>query len=496
MAKPTDPQELTIIKAQDAYNAAAAAIEELLDDVPNPTWDSSRMDTWLINAITHWSTSPLAAPSNPMTPLPPVMKTQATGPKTPKCTPPPCNQTIGSSVPHLNLLTANPNAPALSYSSTPAPAKTNPVNQLPVMSQPQAPSTTMTRTQVALPLVDKAPGDQQSSTQKKVTPKPSTARTSALFQVASSNLGWGSPAWTSPSLTDFSPLSPPGFDVSFPPDLTSALHQKPNAFKFGLPTHATQSEVSSKLSSSHPLAIDTATCSSVIPGPNPVQEVSIGLPLGGHRPLFFPGTDEEKEQICGDLVEDSHFREEIASTNVNPSTTYLKATQGSKADAPKKKKKDVKRKDKAPEVAVPHKRALDDDNSAPTVERPATKKLKLKDTKITNDKVVHAMPAIRKCGPRPSKPPAVTLGIGGGGFGEKVPLSAKAIENGLKSIGVLEVEEDFGEFVKVDETLNTVEGALDTLAQHTDYIEDILINYMASDEPPGSVCSEFTDFTC
>ena len=44
----------------------------------------------------------------------------------------------------------------------------------------------------------------------------------------------------------------------------------------------------------------------------------------------------------------------------------------------------------------------------------------------------------------------MTLGVGGGGFWEKVPSTAKAIKNGLKSIGVLEVEEDFGDFVKVD----------------------------------------------
>ncbi len=60
------------------------------------------------------------------------------------------------------------------------------------------------------------------------------------------------------------------------------------------------------------------------------------------------------------------------------------------------------------------------------------------------------MPAIHTYGPGPSKPLAVTLGVGGGGFGEKVPPSAKVIKNGLKSIGVLEVEEDFGDFVKVD----------------------------------------------
>ncbi len=55
MAEPTDPQELAKVQAQDAYNTAAAAIDDLLDDFPNPTWDSTRMDTWLIDAVSHWS---------------------------------------------------------------------------------------------------------------------------------------------------------------------------------------------------------------------------------------------------------------------------------------------------------------------------------------------------------------------------------------------------------------------------------------------------------
>ncbi len=55
MAEPTDPQELTVVKAQDAYNSSASSIEDLLDNFPNPTWDSTWMDTWLINTLTHWS---------------------------------------------------------------------------------------------------------------------------------------------------------------------------------------------------------------------------------------------------------------------------------------------------------------------------------------------------------------------------------------------------------------------------------------------------------
>ncbi len=63
---------------------------------------------------------------------------------------------------------------------------------------------------------------------------------------------------------------------------------------------------------------------------------------------------------------------------------------------------------------------------------------------------VAATKAIRKRGPGPAKPPPVTLGISGKGFGEKVPASAKVVENGIKTIGVLTVNKDFGEFVEVD----------------------------------------------
>ncbi len=56
MADPTDPAELVKAQAQDMYNAAAVAFEDLLDDFPNPTWDSAKMDTWLIDAISHLTT--------------------------------------------------------------------------------------------------------------------------------------------------------------------------------------------------------------------------------------------------------------------------------------------------------------------------------------------------------------------------------------------------------------------------------------------------------
>ncbi len=41
--------------------------------------------------------------------------------------------------------------------------------------------------------------------------------------------------------------------------------------------------------------------------------------------------------------------------------------------------------------------------------------------------------------------------VSGRGFGElKVPSSAKAIKNGIKTIGAFAVDKDFGDFVEVD----------------------------------------------
>ncbi|KAK0462749.1 hypothetical protein IW261DRAFT_1576248 [Armillaria novae-zelandiae] len=133
-------------------------------------------------------------------------------------------------------------------------------------------------------------------------------------------------------------------------------------------------------------------------------------------------------------------------------------------------------------------------------------------------------------GPSQIRPPLATLGVQGGGFGEEVPAGYMAIINGLKTIGVLVVSWDFGDFVEVDKvlwnkkvapfivhaalqpvfsqedtvlkvlnelgtvpalnplrhyrpkeytSLNAFEGAIDTLAQHATALEDLILNYLA-----------------
>ncbi|KAK0207539.1 hypothetical protein IW262DRAFT_529008 [Armillaria fumosa] len=96
------------------------------------------------------------------------------------------------------------------------------------------------------------------------------------------------------------------------------------------------------------------------------------------------------------------------------------------------------------------KRGRNDGDTSLAVDKPATKKSKLKGAKVDAVAIVRATPAVRKRGPGFSKPPPVTNGISGGGFGESVHSLMKPIENGLKEIGVLVVDEDYGNFVKVD----------------------------------------------
>ncbi|KAK0215968.1 hypothetical protein EDD85DRAFT_962531 [Armillaria nabsnona] len=216
--------------------------------------------------------------------------------------------------------------------------------------------------------------------------------------------------------------------------------------------------------------------------------------------------------------------------------TYLATAQGSKS------KKDKKGKNKGPGTTAPHKWTCHEDNNNETADRPSSKKTKVKDVMVVSDDEhsyflflpqlsIAVTKVICKRGPGPAKPPPVTLGVSSKGFGEKVPSSAKVVKNGIKTIGVLAINKDFGKFVEVDkaywnkevapfmgeqytegcniagtwacslpckvngvsalnpidyyhpksyETLNMFLAALDTLRQHADSIKDILLNYLSS----------------
>ncbi|KAK0245021.1 hypothetical protein EDD85DRAFT_943382 [Armillaria nabsnona] len=137
---------------------------------------------------------------------------------------------------------------------------------------------------------------------------------------------------------------------------------------------------------------------------------------------------------------------------VNPNAAYLEAAQGSKSDL-NKKKKDSKCKDNVAKSTIPQKQARPDEKDTQVKARPTLKKLKLKELIVLDeDEPAIATKVVRKCGPGPSQPLPVTLGVSGGGFSEKVPSSAKVVKARIKSIGMLVVDKDLGDFVEVDKS--------------------------------------------
>ncbi|KAK0477662.1 hypothetical protein IW261DRAFT_1566004 [Armillaria novae-zelandiae] len=100
-------------------------------------------------------------------------------------------------------------------------------------------------------------------------------------------------------------------------------------------------------------------------------------------------------------------------------------------------------------TSLAKKRPMDQDSVI--VDRPGGKKPHLHEVDpAPENKVVVATKAVRTCGPGLTKPPPVTIGVSGGGFSEDVLPGMKAIRGGIKSIGVLVVDKDFGQFVEVD----------------------------------------------
>ncbi|KAK0479264.1 hypothetical protein IW261DRAFT_1564632 [Armillaria novae-zelandiae] len=87
--------------------------------------------------------------------------------------------------------------------------------------------------------------------------------------------------------------------------------------------------------------------------------------------------------------------------------------------------------------------------SIDVVEEPSLKKPRMLEP-VAEDDEVCPTPAVRKRGPGPTKPPLVALGVGGGGFGEVPMGSLDLAADGISHIGVLEIEADYGLFVKVD----------------------------------------------
>ncbi|PBK90677.1 hypothetical protein ARMGADRAFT_1082413 [Armillaria gallica] len=569
MAEPTDPAELTKVQAQDAYNAAAAALIDAVThwsageknwslagvvskewykleysliawvpDLPmdKVTFARSEFNELVERALDYnldvmplpvrWATSkrskvtispsqsrqdaaatgsqtvmlaPLPAPSKTTTPVPPPPKPTTPPPQKEK-TPVPrkqqftapvtSNLQVAGPVPRLNLLAASPAAIALSSNVR---ASDSTAVDIAKPSMPRF--TTLSNAQ---------PSGRTSATHRKL-------------------MSFDKPEAVSNS-------GPSHSTEAFQKDWTSPLHSKPaQQLKTVPPVNATRSGASSP-TPSRALAVNAANCPNIIQGPDTslLHEGSVLVPSNDREPLFLPGTDDEEEladnisnldddepvppqdepmdldkdgppsdveelsppptnlahrlrqeprisfvfdEATGDFVEPhptiflprlvttpsqgQNLRRSTRSNTspVNRDAAYLKTLLGSKFDATKKKKKDAKGKGQASETKAPRKRARTEEDPTQAKDKPALKKPKLKENVvIADDESAVATKVVHKRGPGLSKPPPVTLGVSGGGFGEKVPSSVKVVNNGIKSIGVLVVDNDFGDFVEVDKS--------------------------------------------
>ncbi|PBK98333.1 hypothetical protein ARMGADRAFT_1075193 [Armillaria gallica] len=352
------------------------------------------------------------------------------------------------------------------------------------------------------------PSGQASMTLKtRAKPQFGTSKLAPLSNAASSSQS----AQAKPVNVLKSKLPPPPAEA-FQKDWSLPLHSKPaQQLRVGPLANATQSGASTPTPSCI-FVVNAANRPNIIPGCDSILqgEGSSSALLRSCKPLFLPGTDDELEQGQGDLVKagrvddevvgtdgedgdlQGHYEDDASSsdeatspppTNVarrlrqEPKISFVfdeatgdfveshltiflprpailtsqsQAIQGPKPEV-KKKRKEAKSKDKTSEVTVPCKHARNEDEGSRVVDKPAAKKLKSK-VRPVDDVEVCPTPVVRRHGPGLLKPPPVTLGVSGGGFGEKVPSTATAVKNSIKSIGVLKVDNDFGEFVEIDES--------------------------------------------
>ncbi|KAK0421584.1 hypothetical protein EV421DRAFT_1747224 [Armillaria borealis] len=448
--------------------------------------------------------SPLPPLPKQQTPPPPSSKQRSSAPVTPR-------RAANKPTPNLDVpvhkLKLTAPSPDTSTSKAQVPAKTASSARVQAAPKPSVPKPSTSSVNVAkppVPIPAKPSGQQAAPLQKTATPRPvnsgtaqasnatspssqtvpkklassmkqkllalpSGATTSVPSQTGVDNSGWGSPAWSPISLTNSLPPSPTENFVSFPKDFTSPLHKK--------------SDQQLKIRSSIQYYAFGSVCEIFIFAPSCLPDRSRIIP---GPDLSLQDEDEEEERVQEDLVqgeqvpgtdgEDGNFQGPVDdvptplmdvdkgegqqsdedssppptqsrrkthrisfvfndvtgdfeephptiflprrpapqeqnprrstrphTSPVNQDAAYLKMTQGSKSDL-KKKKKDAKGKERATGEATSRKQYTE------------TKK-------------------------------APQLG---GGFGEKVPPSAKQVKNGIESIGVLKVDKDFGNFVEVD----------------------------------------------
>ncbi|KAG7447860.1 uncharacterized protein BT62DRAFT_930900 [Guyanagaster necrorhizus] len=418
MAEPTDPQELAVVQAREAYTVASAALEGLEEVSPNATWSSSRVDDWLINAADEWT----IYNDNLLLAGVPLRKWYKLARSFLQAVAAIPIEKVDEARREYNILAREAAQYEFDVILMPMKHVVTPItapSKSPVLSR---------QVSVALP----AP-----STSKVAVPQPipiiqkPVVRPSTMAPLPSSPIH---------AVTPTSPLHVRGKGSLKTVVATSVVQRKPpSTFR----------------------TVNAASRPQVIPGPSTIPDEddeeedesddeikSIGNIEDDRAPSSFPTKIAGRLRIPTVMVSPrrSTRPHNPSPMKAIPQVLTSKKVKRSTKEAPMPGPTEIG-KGKAKEMGFrkhPHDEVEDGVGQASS-----SKKTKIQaDTAVEGD-TIRVTKAVRARGPGPSKL-LVNLDVSNGGFGEVVPSSARPVDNGITSIGVVKVEADFGEFVQVD----------------------------------------------
>ncbi|KAK0496105.1 hypothetical protein EDD18DRAFT_1353746 [Armillaria luteobubalina] len=535
MAKPTDPQELVIVNAQDQYKTSSIKLNQLITSPPPNDADFSIIDLWVIDAQFHWEMCSLSWHTAK---VPSIEWCKLEYNLLELFVEIPDDLVAYSCVEYNELVKQahqfNMDVIPIPMSQMPAkslvPGKPTPSSVVPPTMPTQTHTTTPVPQAPSVPIPVVAPLLAATTTPLSVVPprEPLPVKPCPIFK----------------KKTTATPDRLSMVSTVFALDVTSPLH--PN--------------LAALIKTGPPKAVNAASCHQVLPGPNPIPEGSVASTSCRCMPLFFlgtddeeeiaaprseakgkekeivPGTDKDKEDVVQDHDTPSNIMDVDEEDNSPPPTNitshisidfitqflqfpwvcylspFLSALFKLLGAPPSEKlKKGLHKKSKFDNpLPTPDDSATEGTIKAVWSLKKASKAAKAKEIVEVPKGEVMATKANHPRGPSHVCPPPATLGLQIGGFGEEVPANYKAVKNGLKSIGVLVVSRDFRDFVEVNKalwnkriapfigeqvwpfsslsfyllfilfnTINAFESSMDTLSQHTSALEDLVTNYMA-----------------
>ncbi|KAK0496341.1 hypothetical protein EDD18DRAFT_1353085 [Armillaria luteobubalina] len=464
MAKPTDPKEVAIVNAQEQYETSSTELNQLISSLPPKDADFSIINMWVIDAQFHWETCSFSWRTAKVSSIEwcrleyNLLELFAEIP----------DNLVAYSCAEYNELVKR--ACQFNMDVIPVPMSQMPSRQLAPKELPSLmvfPPTVLTRTHTATPAII-PPVPQVASVPSPVVVPPLTNITTLPVLPPREPLPVKPhPIYKKKTTAVSDELATAG--TVFALDVTSPLHPDlATLVKTGPPKGVTPS-VGMTCSLQRLQVVNAASHPQILPGPDPIAEGSVASTSHRCMPLFFPGTDDEDEVSTPGATSTSMNIDE--EDDNSPPLTNIAWRYRSPVPSAPSGPLPIMVSEVRPHLSI-HQA---DPNSAlfkllgaPPVNKP--KKCSHKKPKFDNlppvpsdsatEGTVKAAQSSKKGAkgketedaPWGEAPPA-TIGIQIGGFGEEVPADYKAVQNGLKSIGVLVILRDFGKFIKVDKAL-------------------------------------------